>query len=285
MTSCISVRNLRKQYGRKQVLKGMSFDIDSGRVLGLIGPNGAGKTTLIKALLGLTRCEGELTVSGLDPWRQRDQLMQEISFIADVAILPGWLSVRNAISFVEGVHPRFQRDKAERYLAKTKLAPELLVSEMSKGMVAQLHLALVMAIDAKLLVLDEPTLGLDILYRKQFYQDLLEEYFDQQKTILISTHQVEEIEQILTDVMLIRDGQMVLQQDLEGLHERFVEVTVNPDSIAQARLLKPVAERSLFGQQRMMFDSVPTTELAQLGTLHRATLSDIYVALMQGDQP
>ena len=254
--SVISARGLRKQYGKQVAIAGISFDIAPGRIVGLIGPNGSGKTTTLKAILGLTGFEGNLSVLGRDPRVQRDALMDDVCFIADVAILPGWLRVADAIDFVAGVHPRFDRSKAERYLAHTKLAPKMKVKAMSKGMVVQLHLALVMAIDAKLLVLDEPTLGLDILYRKQFYQNLLEDYFDENKTIVITTHQIEEVEHILSDLMFIRDGKIVLASSMEEVGERYIEVMVGPQHVNPARALQPISERSVFGKSVMLFDGV-----------------------------
>ena len=226
--SVVTARGLRKAYKNKVALDGADFNIPAGRIVGLIGPNGAGKTTALEAILGLVPFEGSLDVLGRDPRTQRDELMNDVCFIADVAVLPRWLRVSEAIEFVAGVHPRFDRARCERFLANTQLKPNLRVRELSKGMIVQLHLALVMAIDAKLLVLDEPTLGLDILYRKQFYQRLLEDYFDEDKTIVITTHQVEEIEHILTDVMFIRDGKIVLNHDMEHLGERFTEVMGRP---------------------------------------------------------
>ena len=237
MSTIVSAKGLTRRYGKTIAVDNISFDIPAGRIVGLIGPNGSGKTTALKAILGLSPFEGELKVLGLDPCTHRDELMQQVCFIADVAILPRWLRVRDAIDFVAGVHPKFDRAKAERYLANTKLTPTMKVKEMSKGMVVQLHLALVMAIDAKLLVLDEPTLGLDILYRKQFYQHLLEEYFDQNKTIIITTHQVEEIEHILTDLMFIREGKIVLTSTMDEVGVRFVEVMVPAEKTDEARSL------------------------------------------------
>ena len=262
--SVISARGLRKQYGKQVAIDGISFDIAPGRIVGLIGPNGSGKTTTLKAILGLTGFEGELSVLGRDPRVQRDALMEDVCFIADVAILPGWLRVRDAIDFVAGVHPRFDRSKAERYLAHTKLAPKMRVKSMSKGMIVQLHLALVMAIDARLLVLDEPTLGLDILYRKQFYQNLLEDYFDENKTIIITTHQIEEVEHILSDLMFIRDGKIVLASSMEEVGERYIEVMVGPQHVNPARALQPISERSVFGKSVMLFDGVARNQLAPL---------------------
>ncbi|MGH8040193.1 MAG: ABC transporter ATP-binding protein [Stenotrophomonas sp.] len=279
----ISARGLRKAYKQTLALDNTSFTIAPGRITGLIGPNGAGKTTLLKALLGLTQVEGELSVLGLDPTVQRNALMNEVCFIADVAVLPRWMKVREAIDFVAGVHPRFDRARCERFLASTKLQPKQRVRELSKGMIVQLHLALVMAIDAKVLVLDEPTLGLDILYRKEFYQRLLEDYFDEQKTIIVTTHQVEEIEHILTDVMFIRDGRIVLTADMDEVGERYTEVLVSADTVDAARALKPIDERGLpFGKTVMLFDGVPRAQLTPLGELRSPGLADLFVAIMKG---
>ncbi|CAM3129380.1 MULTISPECIES: ABC transporter ATP-binding protein [Janthinobacterium] len=280
--SVISARGLRKQYGKQVAIDGISFDIAPGRIVGLIGPNGSGKTTTLKAILGLTGFDGDLSVLGRDPRVQRDALMEDVCFIADVAILPSWLRVADAIDFVAGVHPRFDRSKAERYLAHTKLSPKMKVKAMSKGMVVQLHLALVMAIDAKLLVLDEPTLGLDILYRKQFYQNLLEDYFDENKTIVITTHQIEEVEHILSDLMFIRDGKIVLASSMEEVGERYIEVMVGPQHVNPARALQPISERSVFGKSVMLFDGVARTQLAALGEIRTPSLADLFVATMKG---
>ena len=279
----VSAQGLRKSYRGKPALDGTHFQIEAGKIIGLIGPNGAGKTTALKAILGLIPFEGDLKVLGLDPRKQRDELMREVCFIADVAVLPRWIKVKEAIDFVDGVHPRFDRAKCERFLANTQLKPNLRVREMSKGMIVQLHLALVMAIDAKLLVLDEPTLGLDILYRKQFYQRLLEDYFDEQKTIIVTTHQVEEIEHILTDVMFIRDGRIVLTSQMEEVAERYTEVLVSGDAVDQARALKPIDERALpFGKTVLLFDGVPQAHLAPLGETRTPGLADLFVAIMKG---
>ncbi|SFK90577.1 ABC transporter ATP-binding protein [Lysobacter sp. cf310] len=283
VANVVSARSLRKAYKNKVALDNTAFEIPAGRIVGLIGPNGAGKTTALKAILGLIPFEGELKVLGRDPRTQRDELMRDVCFIADVAVLPRWIRVKEAIEFVAGVHPRFDRAKCERFLAGTQLKPNLRVRELSKGMIVQLHLALVMAIDARLLVLDEPTLGLDILYRKQFYQRLLEDYFDEDKTIIVTTHQVEEIEHILTDVMFIRDGKVVLNSDMEVLGERFVEVLVNADKLEQARSLKPLDERALpFGKTVMLFDGAPHERLAELGETRTPGLADLFVATMKG---
>lgn len=274
---------LRKAYKNKLALDNAEFAIPAGRIVGLIGPNGAGKTTALKAMLGLIPFEGQMRVIGRDPRTERDELMRDVCFIADVAVLPRWIRVREAIEFVAGVHPRFDRARCERFLAGTQLKPQMRVRELSKGMIVQLHLALVMAIDARLLVLDEPTLGLDILYRKQFYQRLLEDYFDEDKTILITTHQVEEVEHILTDVMFIRDGKVVLNSEMDAIGERFTEVLVNADHAEAARALQPVDERALpFGKTVMLFDGVPRAQLAALGETRNPGLADLFVATMKG---
>jgi ABC-2 type transport system ATP-binding protein len=278
----ISARHLSKRYGSKLAVDNLNFDIPAGRIVGLIGPNGSGKTTTLKAALGLVPFDGELKVLGLDPRSQRDELMENVCFIADVAILPRWLKVKDAVDFVAGVHPKFDRAKAERYLAHTKLKPSMKVKEMSKGMIVQLHLALVMAIDAKLLVLDEPTLGLDILYRKQFYQNLLEDYFDEQKTIIVTTHQVEEIEHILTDLMFIREGKIVLSATMDEVGERFTEVMVPAEKVEAAKALKPIDERQVFGKSVLLFDGVPRAQLAALGETRNPGIADLFVAIMKG---
>jgi ABC-2 type transport system ATP-binding protein len=278
----VHARNLSKRYGATTALDAVDFDIEAGRIVGLIGPNGAGKTTALKAILGLTDFDGELSVLGLDPRRQRPQLMEQVCFIADVAVLPRWLRVREAIEFVAGVHPRFSRQKCEAFLAHTKIEPAMRVRELSKGMIVQMHLALVMAIDARLLVLDEPTLGLDILYRKSFYESLLSGYFDENKTIIVTTHQVEEVENILTDLMFIRDGKIVLAATMDEVGERYAEVMVNPDRADAARALKPLSERQIFGKSIFLFDGVDRARLAGLGELHKPSVADLFVATMKG---
>ncbi|SHH01874.1 ABC transporter ATP-binding protein [Massilia sp. CF038] len=282
MSAVISAKGLSKSYGKHLAVDNISFDIPAGRIIGLIGPNGSGKTTTLKAALGLIPFDGQLTVLGMDPRTDRDALMQDVCFIADVAILPRWLRVGDAIDFVEGVHPRFNRKKAEHYLANTKLKPSMKVKEMSKGMVAQLHLALVMAIDAKLLVLDEPTLGLDIMYRKQFYQNLLEDYFDENKTIVITTHQVEEVEHILTDLMFIREGKIVLSASMDEVGERYTEVMVAGDKLNAANALQPIDQRTVFGKSVMLFDGVSRAQLAALGETRNISVADLFVATMKG---
>ena len=274
---------MRKTYKNKVALAGTDFEIRAGRIVGLIGPNGAGKTTALKAILGLVPFDGDLKVLGKDPRTQRDELMNDVCFIADVAVLPRWIKVKEAIEFVAGVHPRFDAAKCRRFLQGTQLTPELRVREMSKGMIVQLHLALVMAIDAKLLVLDEPTLGLDILYRKQFYQRLLEDYFDEDKTIIVTTHQVEEIEHILTDVMFIRDGKMVLDAPMDSIAIRYTEVLVDAGKQDEARALNPIDERALpFGKTVMLFDGADPARLAALGETRTPGLADLFVATMKG---
>ena len=279
----ITAKGLRKAYKNTVALDNASFSIPAGRIVGLIGPNGAGKTTALKALLGLTAVEGELRVLGMDPRTRRNALMNDVCFIADVAVLPRWIRVKEAIDFVAGVHPRFDRARCERFLANTKLNPKQRVRELSKGMVVQLHLALVMAIDAKVLVLDEPTLGLDILYRKEFYQRLLEDYFDEQKTIIVTTHQVEEIEHILTDVLFIRDGRIVLSTDMETLADRYTELLASADTLEAARALGPIDERSLpFGKTVLLYDGVERSRIAVLGETRNPGLADLFVATMKG---
>src|ERR1700739_1329067 len=261
---CIEARGLRKSFGSTIALDGVNLRVEEGRILGLIGPNGAGKTTALNAILGLTQYQGELRVLGRDPWNERDRLMRDVCFIADVAVLPRWIRVSQALDYVAGVHPRFDRAKAEGFLAKTTIGRASKVRELSKGMVTQLHLALVMAIDAKLLVLDEPTLGLDILFRKQFYDSLLNDYFDRSRTIVITTHQVDEIQDVLTDVMFISRGRIVLNCSMEEFEARYLEVMVNPDRIAAARALKPMQERQVFGRSIFLFERVERQQLAAL---------------------
>lgn len=282
MSALIEIKQLSKNFGQQTVLDGIDLNIESGRIVGLVGPNGSGKTTTLKAILGLTSYEGSVSVLGKDPRRQRDELMQDICFIADVAILPRWLKVADALDFVAGVHPRFNRAKAEAYLSHTKLKPEMKVKTMSKGMIVQLHLALVMAIDAKLLVLDEPTLGLDIMYRKQFYQHLLEDYFDENKTIIITTHQVEEVEHILSDLVFIKEGKIVMQASMDQMAERFVEVLVTPESIEIAKSYHPIDQRLVFGKTVMLFDNVHADILKKLGDTRTPSVADLFVANMKG---
>ncbi|MEO8002114.1 MAG: ABC transporter ATP-binding protein [Arenimonas sp.] len=282
MSAVISASNLTKRFKHTVAVDNVSFEIPAGRIIGLIGPNGSGKTTALKAILGLSTYQGKLNVLGFDPQTQRDELMKEVCFIADVAVLPRWIKVREAIEFVAGVHPKFNRAKCEAYLVHTKLKPDMKVKHMSKGMVVQLHLALVMAIDAKLLVLDEPTLGLDILYRKQFYQNLLEDYFDENKTIIVTTHQVEEIEHILTDLMFIRDGKIVLSSTMDEVADRFIEVMVSQDHYAAAKSMSPIDERTVFGKSVMLFDGVARSELARLGDTRNVGIADLFVATMKG---
>jgi ABC-2 type transport system ATP-binding protein len=282
MTTVVKATGLSKRYGTTVALDNVNLDIQAGRIVGLVGPNGAGKTTALKAILGLAEFDGDLSVLGMDPRSQRYELMQQVCFIADVAVLPRWLRVSDAVDFVGGVHPRFSREKCMAFLARTKIKPTQRVRELSKGMIAQLHLALVMAIDAKLLVLDEPTLGLDILYRKEFYQSLLNDYFDEEKTILVTTHQIEEIEHILTDLLFIREGRIVLDATMDQVAERFVEVMVNPDKADATRALKPLYERQIFGKSIFLFDGLDRNRLAELGELHKPSVADLFVATMKG---
>ncbi len=276
----IEARSLRKTFGTTVAVDGIDLRVEEGRILGLIGPNGAGKTTALNAIVGLTSYQGELKVLGRDPWTERDQLMRDVCFITDVAVLPRWIKVSHALDYVAGVHPRFDRDKAESFLTKTSIRQASKVKELSKGMVAQLHLALVMAMDAKLLVLDEPTLGLDILYRKQFYDSLLNDYFDGKRTIVVTTHQVEEMQNVLTDVMFINRGRIVLNCSMEEFESRFLEVTVNPDQLAAARALKPIHERQIFGRSVLLFDRVDRNQLAAFGDVRTPTIADLFVAVI-----
>jgi ABC-2 type transport system ATP-binding protein len=276
----IEARGLRKTFGTTVALDGIDLRVESGRILGLIGPNGAGKSTALNAILGLMPYEGELKVLGRDPWTDRDALMREVCFIADVAVLPRWMGVTQALDYVEGVHPRFDRAKAEGLLARTTIKRSSRIRELSKGMVTQLHLALIMAIDAKLLVLDEPTLGLDILYRKQFYDSLLNDYFDHSRTIVVTTHQVEEVQHILTDLMFIDRGRIVLDSTMEAVESRYAELTCHPEQVAAARALKPIYERQAFGRTVLIFDSAERAQLAPLGDIRTPSISDLFVAVI-----
>src|SRR6184192_1494275 len=279
----IEARGLRKTFGTTVALDDIDLCVEEGRILGLVGPNGAGKTTALNAILGLTPYQGELKVLGRDPWNERNELMRDVSFIADVAVLPRWIRVTQLLDYVAGVHPRFNRTKAESFLKKTTIKRTSRVRELSKGMVAQLHLALVMAIDAKLLVLDEPTLGLDILYRKQFYDSLLNDYFDHSRTIVVTTHQVEEVQDVLTDLMFIDRGRIVLQCSMEEFDSRYLEVMVNPEHVAAARALKPIHERPVFGRSILLFDHVDRDQLAVLGEVRRPSIADLFVAVMSNN--
>ncbi len=282
MSAVITARNLSKRFKQKAALDNCSFSVEQGRIVGLIGPNGAGKTTALKAILGLTPYEGELTVLGHHPFKDRSALMQDVSFIADVAILPRWIRVSEAIKYVEGVHPRFVRAKCERFLSATEVKPGMRVRELSKGMIAQLHLALVMAIDARLLILDEPTLGLDILYRRRFYEQLLNDYFDESRTILVTTHQVEEIEHILTDLLFIKSGKIALAASMEEVAERYCQVLVGNDRLEAARELRPISERKLLGKTALLFDGVTPSQAREYGEVHQVGVADLFVAVMGG---
>ena len=278
--ACIEAQGLRKAFGAKIALDGIDLQVEEGRILGLIGPNGAGKTTALNAILGLTPYQGQLKVLGREPWSDRDRLMCDVCFISDVAVLPRWIKVSRTLDYVAGVHPRFDRAKAEGFLSKTTIHRNSKVRELSKGMVAQLHLALVMAIDAKLLVLDEPTLGLDILYRKQFYDSLLNDYFDRSRTILLTTHQVEEIEHVLTDVVFINRGRIVFNRSIEEMESRYLEVSVRPEQLAAARALKPIHEREVLGRSILLFDHVDRQHLATFGEVRTAGIADLFVAII-----
>ena len=280
--ACIEARGLRKAYGTKIALDGVDLRVEEGRILGLVGPNGAGKTTALNAILGLTPYQGELKVLGRNPWTERDELMRDVSFIADVAVLPRWIQVSQVLDYVGGVHPRFDRAKAESFLARTEIRRTSKVRELSKGMVTQLHLALIMAIDAKLLVLDEPTLGLDILYSKRFYDSLLNDYFDRSRTIVVTTHQVAEIQDVLTDIMFINRGRIVLECSMEEFESRYVEVMVRPEHAAAARALGPIHERQVFGRGILLFDHADRRQLAALGDMRTPSIADLFVAVMGG---
>ena len=278
--ACIEARGLRKTFGSTVALDSIDLTVQEGQILGLIGPNGAGKSTALSAILGLTLYQGALKVLGKDPWTERDQLMQDVCFIADVAVLPRWMKVSQALDYIGGVHPRFDRTKAEAFLAKTSIKHGSKVAQLSKGMVTQLHLALIMAIDAKLLILDEPTLGLDLLYRKQFYDTLLNDYFDRSRTIVITTHQVEEIQDILTDVMFINKGRIVLDSSMDALENRYSEVLAPPEAVAAARALGPIHERQVFGRSLLLFDGVDRSRLSALGEVRTPSIADLFVAVM-----
>jgi ABC-2 type transport system ATP-binding protein len=281
MTAVIEARDLRKSYGSNRALDGVTFSVAPGRIVGMIGANGAGKTTALKAILGLTSFQGDLTVLGRNPRTQRDDLMRDVCFIADVAVIPRWLKVSQALDYVAGVHPRFNRERAVEFLRKTDLKMKSRVRELSRGMVTQLHLALILAIDARLLVLDEPTLGLDLLYRRQFYDTLLNDYFDKERTIVLTTHQVEEIENLLTDVLFLRHGKVMLAAPVETLAEQYVQLTVGPDEVEAARALRPFYEREIFGRTAMFFEGQLPATLAQLGDVRTPSIADLFVAKMQ----
>ena len=284
MTSLVKARGVSKHFGAVRAVDDVSFEIEQGKILGLIGPNGAGKTTLLKTLLGLTDCEGDLSVLGLDPFRQRKELLKNICFIADVAVLPRWIRVTQLLDFVESVHPNFSRERAESFLTKTKVRSDAKVRELSKGMVTQLHLSIIMSIDARLLVLDEPTLGLDIIFRKEFYSNLLNDYFDEERTILITTHQVEEIENLLTDIMFINDGRILLDKPMDALADAYTEVMTSGERADKARGLGPIAEHEMFGKSVFLFEGVDRKNLSELGELRTPSVADLFVAKVKGAQ-
>jgi ABC-2 type transport system ATP-binding protein len=282
MTSLVSARNVSKRFGSLHAVDDVSFDIAKGRIMGLIGPNGAGKTTLLKAMLGLTDCEGELSVLGLDPFRQRRELMRNICFISDVAVLPRWIRVSQLLDFLDSVHPNFSRGRAEELLRSTDIQASSRVRELSKGMVTQLHLSIITAIDAKLLVLDEPTIGLDIIFRKEFYSNLLNDYFDEERTIIITTHQVEEIENLLTDVMFINHGKLVLDTSMEEIPETYVELLATDDNASKASQYRPIFEREVFGKKVLTFEGVSRDSLQGLGEIRTPDIADLFVAKVKG---
>ncbi len=282
MKNLIEAKGLSKRYGNHDALRSVDFTVERGRIVGLVGPNGAGKTTILKAILGLTSYDGELKVLGMDPARQRHQIMKKVSFIADVAILPKWLKVKDALEFVTETHPNFNLDRAKYFLSKTNIGKDSKVKELSKGMVAQLHLALVMSIEAELLVLDEPTLGLDILYRKEFYNQLLTDFFDEGRSILVTTHQIEEIENLLTDLLFIKDGQIVLDSSMDEVANKYREVMVSKENIEQAEALNPVMQRDVFGRKVYLFEDVDRETLEAIGEVHSPSVADLFVAKMRG---
>ena len=277
----VSARGLRKQFGKNEILHGLDFDIPPGRIYGLVGHNGAGKTTTLNALLGLTSYEGTVRVLGEDPYQKRARLMENVAFISDVASLPRFLRVRELFTLIANIHPNFDQQKARGFLDGTDVRMDAKIKNLSKGMIAQLHLAVVMAIDAKLLVLDEPTLGLDITYRKRFYRRLLEDYMTEERTLLITTHQVDEIEFMLSDIMFIRDGDLILHMQMETVSTRYAQVLVDPANVDAARALGPIYAETRFGQTAMVFDGVDRDRLAAFGTVSTPSLSDLFVALMQ----
>ena len=279
---CIEARGLRKTFGATVALDGVDLHIEEGRIVGLIGPNGAGKTTALNAIVGLIPHEGHLTVLGRNPWAQRDELMRDVSFIADVAVLPRWIKVSQVLDYVSAMHPRFDRSKAEGFLAKTTINRNSKVRELSKGMVTQLHLAIVMAVDARLLVLDEPTIGLDLLYRKQFYDTLINDYFDGNRTILVTTHQVEELEHVLTDIMFIDRGRIVFECGMEEMESRYLEVVVHPDRVAAAQALNPMYTRQAIGRSILLFEGADREQLAALGDVRTPGIADLFVAIVGG---
>lgn len=282
MTSLVSANGVTKRFGSFTAVDNVSFEVESGKILGLIGPNGAGKTTLLKALLGLTDCDGQLSVMGLDPFRQRKELMQNICFIADVAVLPRWIKVTQLLDYVEAIHPNFSRKRAEELLQQTKIMSNSKVKELSKGMVTQLHLSIIMSIDAKLLVLDEPTLGLDIIFRKEFYANLLNDYFDEERTILVTTHQVEEVENLLTDIMFINDGKIILDSSMDALADSYIEIAASGADADKARGLGPIAEGQMFGKSVMLFEGVSREHLEGLGEIRTPSVADLFVAKVKG---
>ena len=281
---CIEARGLTKKFGNTLALNNVNLTIAPGRIVGLIGPNGAGKTTLLKAILGLTSFEGELTVLGHNPRTERDLLMRDVSFIADVAVLPTWMRVSQAIDYLEGVHPRFNRATIDAFLAKTSIKRTAKIGELSKGMVTQLHLALVMSIEAKLLVLDEPTLGLDVIYRKQFYESLLNDYYDQERTILITTHQIDEVQHVLTDVMFVDGGRIVFSYEADEFESHFFELSAMPSAVNAARALRPIYERTSFGRSVFLFRDVEVETIAALGEIRTPSIEDVFLAVV-GNPP
>jgi ABC-2 type transport system ATP-binding protein len=278
MQTIIEARGLRRRFGDIDAVAGVDLSISAGSVVGLIGPNGAGKTTLLRALLGLTRCDGELSVLGLSPHAERARMMEEVCFIADTAVLPRWMKVRELLDYVDGTHPRFRREQAEEFLATTEVEMGRRVGDLSKGMTVQLHLAVVMAIDARLLILDEPTLGLDILFRKRFYEQLINDYFDGERTILVSTHQVEEIQNILTHVAFLNHGRLILHESLLDIEEHFVEIHALGDAALKAEALPYIGKRSILGGKAFIFEARDVADARSLGEVRSPSVSDLFIA-------
>ena len=280
MTTLISINNLSKSYGTKKVVNNINLKVEAGQILGLVGPNGAGKTTCLQAMLGLSDFEGQIDILGFNPRKERAKMLNDVAYISDVAVLPKWLKVSQALDYMNEVHKNFSREKAEEFLAKTNIDHSAKVKALSKGMVTQLHLALILAIDAKVLVLDEPTLGLDILTRHQFYSHLLEDFYSEDKCIIVTTHQIEEIEHILTNVAFIQDGQLILNESVDTIRERFKLVAVGNDNLAKAQELQPIYTNSLMGLTTMLFDRSTTEQLKPLGNISSPSLADIFVGVM-----
>jgi len=283
METIINATGVRKHFGEQKAVDQVDLRVQSGTILGLIGPNGAGKTTLLRSLLGLCDCAGDIDVLGFDPRRERSRMLDRVCSIADTAVLPGWMSVKQVLDYVEGVHPRFDRSRALRFLDDTQVGLKRRIRELSKGMKVQLHLAIVMSVDARLLILDEPTLGLDIMFRKRFFEQLLNDYYDEQRTIIISTHQVDEIENILTDVLFMRSGKILLNERMETISERYLELHAVGEEIKAAANLNPIGVRSILGGKAFIFENTSREALQGLGQVKVPTVADLFVAKMEAE--